>query len=115
MDPAGTMIGTEATTQGGPAYATAYGVDFSAITFSQAAFKSTGFVVDGSGNVAGIKLQSTLKYSAAGTPLPTCNAGAEGTRASVSDANAPTFLGAYTSGGTVHASVYCNGTAWVTG
>lgn len=46
----GTMIGTLATSYA-PAYAAAYGVDLSAVTFSQAAFKSSGFIVDGSGNV----------------------------------------------------------------
>lgn len=59
-------------------------------------------------------VQHTLIYSAAGTPLPTCNGGAEGTRAAVSDALAPAFLTAYVSGGTVHASVYCDGTSWKT-
>lgn len=53
-------------------------------------------------------------YSAAGTPLPTCNGGAEGTWAAVSDATAPTYHAAYTSGGTVHAPVYCDGTSWKT-
>ena len=49
----GTVIGTTATSLAlpvGPAYAAAYGIDFSAITFSAAFLKSTGFVVDGSGN-----------------------------------------------------------------
>lgn len=46
--------------------------------------------------------------------LPTCNAGAEGTRGAVSDLLTPTFLAAAVGGGTVHGSVYCNGTAWVT-
>lgn len=59
-------------------------------------------------------LQGTTIYSAAGTPLPTCNGGAEGSRAAVSDATLPTFLAAYTSGGAVHASVYCDGTSWKT-
>lgn len=53
-------------------------------------------------------------YSAAGTPLPTCNATLSGSRASVTDATSPTYLGTYTSGGAVHAPVFCNGTAWVT-
>lgn len=59
-------------------------------------------------------LQSNTIYSAAGTPLPTCNGGLEGSRAAVSDATLPTFLTAYTSGGAVHASVYCDGTSWKT-
>lgn len=64
---------------------------------------------------AATTLQSTTVYSAAGTALPTCNAGAEGMRAAVSDATSPTFNAAYTSGGAVHTSVYCTGTGgWVT-
>lgn len=55
-----------------------------------------------------------LIYSAAGTPVPTCNSGAKGLRAEVSDATSPTFLGAYTSGGAVLSPVVCNGTGWVT-
>jgi len=58
--------------------------------------------------------QTTTLYSAAGTALPTCNGGLEGARASVSDATLPTFLGAYVSGGAVHAAVYCDGTSWKT-
>lgn len=47
----GTLIGTTPSAGGlGPAYAAANGIDFSAVTFSTAAFKSTGFEVDGSGN-----------------------------------------------------------------
>lgn len=46
--------------------------------------------------------------------LPTCNAGAEGMRYGATDLLAPTFLTAAVGGGTVHGSVYCNGTAWVT-
>jgi hypothetical protein len=46
--------------------------------------------------------------------LPTCNAGAEGTRAGVSDLLTPTFLATAVGGGAIHGSVYCNGTGWVT-
>jgi hypothetical protein len=50
----GTILGTYAATiGGGPAMAAAYGVDFSAVTFSTAAFKSTGFEVDGIGRTTG--------------------------------------------------------------
>jgi hypothetical protein len=59
-------------------------------------------------------IQDNVVFSAAGTPLPTCNAGAEGSRGAVSDALTPTFLTAYVSGGAVHASVYCDGTSWKT-
>jgi hypothetical protein len=59
-------------------------------------------------------IQNNVVFSAAGTPLPTCNGAAEGSRGAVSDALTPTFLTAYTSGGTTHASVYCDGTSWKT-
>lgn len=67
----------------------------------------------GSAVVAGTTVQTQTKYSAAGTPLPTCNSAAEGTNASVSDATTPTFHGTYASGGAVHERVYCNGTNWL--
>jgi len=60
---AGTILGTIATPLGGPAYAAAHGVDFSAITFSADAFKSAGFVVDKSGNIG---VSNTLTVSGAG-------------------------------------------------
>jgi hypothetical protein len=48
----GTMLGTyAATVGGGPSMSAAYGIDFSAVTFSSGFLKSTGFLVDGSGNV----------------------------------------------------------------
>ena len=51
MKATGTMIGTGGPGfAGGPAYAAAYGIDFSAVTFSSGFLKSTGFLVDGSGN-----------------------------------------------------------------
>jgi hypothetical protein len=45
--------------------------------------------------------------------LPTCNAGAKGQVAEVTDALAPTYLGLLTGGGAIFAPVTCNGTAWV--
>lgn len=59
-------------------------------------------------------VQTSLIYAAAGTALPTCNGAAEGARAAVSDATSPTYNATYTSGGAVHAAVYCNGTNWIT-
>ncbi|HXT81388.1 MAG TPA: hypothetical protein VN702_17620 [Acetobacteraceae bacterium] len=48
----GTLIGVAAPINGsGPAYTALYGVDVSAVTFSGAAFKSTGFLVDPNGRV----------------------------------------------------------------
>ena len=57
----GTLIGTKAAAiGGGPSYAAASGVDLSAVTFSAAAFRSAGFLVDGSGNatVAGLTVNA---------------------------------------------------------
>lgn len=46
--------------------------------------------------------------------LPTCNSGAEGTFAAVNDAaTTPVYNATVASGGSVHISVYCNGTNWV--
>jgi hypothetical protein len=56
----------------------------------------------------------SVVYSAAGTALPSCTSAIVNTKAVVSDATTPTYLGTYTSGGTVHSPVFCNGSAWVT-
>lgn len=65
----------------------------------------------------GIRTAGTV-YSAAGTALPTCGAGIKGSTAIVSDATTPTYMGAYTSGGTITAEVICsyNGSvySWLT-
>lgn len=50
-----------------------------------------------------------------GYTVATLPAGAQGQRAYVTDATAPTFLGALTGGGTVVTPVFHNGTAWVAG
>ena len=56
-----------------------------------------------------------FRYSAAGFAVPTCNAATNGIRLQVSDSTAPTYHGAYTSGGAIPAGVICiNGTGWVT-
>ena len=58
-------------------------------------------------------VQTKTVYKASGPALPTCNAGAEGTWAAVSDAPSTTFNAAYAPGGGAnHLPVYCNGTAW---
>ena len=86
---------------------------------------SSGIVEFGSGSSVGsgatIKAAIFLPgilYSAAGTALPTCASGINGEQATVSDATAPLYMTAYTSGGTVTAAVICsyNGTtyAWLT-
>jgi len=45
--------------------------------------------------------------------LPTCNSGAKGAKANVTDAASPTYLGTLTGSGAVYTPVVCNGTAWV--
>lgn len=65
--------------------------------------KGTGTIVAGSP----IKLKS---YTVA--TLPTCNAGAQGNFAYVTDATAPTYNGALTGGGAVKVPVFCDGAAW---
>lgn len=65
--PTGTMLLAKARTQGGTSSpSAASGIDFSAVTFSGFFLKSTGFTVDGSGNIiaAGAKLPSV----STGTP-----------------------------------------------
>jgi hypothetical protein len=56
---------------------------------------------------ATIKLKSYIVAT-----LPTCDAGAEGSLAYVTDATAPTYNGALTGGGSVKVPVFCNGAAW---
>ena len=54
---------------------------------------------------------STQEYTVAKLPTTVT----KGTRCYVTDATAPTFLGALTGGGTVVCPVFFNGTAWVAG
>jgi len=71
MDAAATLIGTQTTALGGPAYGAADGVDFTAITFTDAAFKSTGFSVSPTGalTAASYKVGSTAGVTCApGSP-----------------------------------------------
>jgi hypothetical protein len=69
MASTGTMIGAVNNVGGGTMNA-AYGIDFSAVTFSTAFLKSTGFLVDGSGNLtaATYKAGSTAGVSCTGSP-----------------------------------------------
>ena len=70
------------------------------------------------GQVSSDRIDARSLYSAAGTPLPTCSSTYKGSRAVVSDATTPTYMGAYTSGGGITAEVICsyNGTtySWLT-
>ncbi len=70
-------------------------------------FYSTGLVVIGT-------LSATTTISAGGYTVATLPAaGTKGRMAYVTDATAPTYLGALTGGGTVNTPVFDNGTAWV--
>lgn len=71
-------------------------------------------VNDGSanGNWGAATLATTTAYTVSTLPSAT---GRRGYRAYVTDATAPTFLGALTGGGAVVCPVFCNGTAWVAG
>jgi len=52
--------------------------------------------------------QSSIIYSAALTPLPACSSSLVGSRAVVSDATIPTYMGTYASGGAITAEVICS-------
>jgi hypothetical protein len=69
ISPTGTLIGTQSTALGGPAYAAAYGVDLSAVAIGTAAFKSAGFQVSGTGSVV---LAPTTALSTSSGPLLMC-------------------------------------------
>lgn len=68
--------------------------------------------------VAQLGADTQSLYSAATNPLPTCSASLLGQQKLVSDATTPTYMGTYTSGGSVTAQTICsyNGSAynWVT-
>jgi hypothetical protein len=70
-----TLIGTGISLlAGGPAVVAAFGVDFSAITFNTAAFKSAGFQVDGAGVVTAAAVQTGTTSGptwTSGTAAPT--------------------------------------------
>jgi hypothetical protein len=55
-----------------------------------------------------------LMYSAAGTPIPTCNTASKGLDVTVSDNSVTTFYGTYTSGGSNVTKAICDGTTWRT-
>lgn len=54
MKPTGTLIGTIPDRGGGPAYAAAWGIDFSAVTFSGGLIRGPGFSVDGAGKLVSV-------------------------------------------------------------
>lgn len=67
---------------------------------------STGLAVTGS-------ISATTTIKTGGYTVGTLPAGVTGDRAYVTDANAPTYLGALTGGGAVSCPAYKNATAWV--
>jgi hypothetical protein len=85
------------------------GIDMHLATFSGFAINSSGFTVDGDGDTTA----RTVKLAAfTVATLPTCNAGAAGTVAYVTDATAPTYNASLTGGGAVKALAMCNGSGW---
>jgi hypothetical protein len=83
------------------------------LTFQAVQTLTPGAILAANGPYSIGAVPGTL-YSAAGTPLPTCNTAEKGAQFVVSDATSPTYLGTYTSGGSTVASVLCNGGNWVT-
>jgi hypothetical protein len=73
--PTGTLIGAQAFGVSPNAMNAALGVDLSNVTFSTGAFKSNGFLVDGSGNVTGASYKAG---STAGVASKTCTISALG-------------------------------------
>lgn len=65
------------------------------------------------GTVTAPKIVSTESIRLKGYTVATLPVGTEGDTAFVTDATAPTYLGALTGGGTVKCPVFFNGTAWV--
>ena len=71
-------------------------------------FSGTSISANANGvSIVGLQL-SPNPYSAAGNPLPTASAALLGAQAVVSDATLPTYMGVYTSGGTIYAAVICS-------
>jgi hypothetical protein len=81
----------------------------SAVSGSTASFTT----ITGSGVVTGSTLRTSTAFTV-GT-LPAASAGTRGRRAYVTDATAPTFMGALVGGGAVVTPVFDNGVAWVAG
>lgn len=74
---------------------------------------ATAATIDSSGNIAFSHGTRLAKFTAATVLAVTCDAAAEGTMFSVTDANSATFNAALAAGGANHIIGYCNGTAWV--
>jgi hypothetical protein len=98
----------------GGAYAGAW-IDSSALGINTFSGGVTTF--GGTVNVTGaVTATTSLKTGAvAVASLPTCNAGAQGTRYFVTDANATTFAATVAAGGANKVPVVCDGTNWIIG
>jgi hypothetical protein len=77
---------------------------------------TTGLVMHGSTDkgVGVISAVGVYVTPVATASLPTCNAGAAGLSAVVTDATVPTYNATLTGGGAVTVPVFCNGTNWTT-
>jgi hypothetical protein len=77
----------------------------------------SSYSVTGTGTNVVLDNKPTIKEPIIGTgyTVATLPAGTIGMRTYVTDALAPTFLGALTGGGAIKAPVFYNGTAWVAG
>lgn len=112
MDPIkGVMIGAGPFNGAGIRRA-ASGIDFSNVAFSSSFLKSTGFIVDGSGNTT---VKSLIPAQSAVSALPPCNSDLTGARYTVTDALRPAFLERLSGGGSVVAPAFCDGKAWLAG
>jgi hypothetical protein len=85
------------------------------IIFQVAPLGSSGSSQNALAQGARVYANKTMVVGAAFTVATLPAAGTQGRRAWVTDATAPTFLGALTGGGAVVCPVFDNGTAWVSG
>jgi hypothetical protein len=71
IDPTGTLIGAMTPSlAGGPAYQAAWGIDFSAVTFSGGLIRGPGFSVDGAGRVSPLLFNAANDAAAAAGGVP---------------------------------------------
>lgn len=77
----------------------------------------TTYSITARGGVVATTLQSTTTSTVSNvvSTFGSCGGGTTGKRGVVTDATAPTFLGALVGGGTVVSPIFCNGSSWVSG
>lgn len=97
-------------TSGGVTWGSIRGAQDTGITRAAAGVVAigNGSAANGAGILKTAGVLPGVIYSAAGTALPTCNSTSKGSTSVVSDATSPTYMGAYTSGGTITAQVICS-------